>query len=263
MDEKRVEGCLTPLEVEKALVADGWEKPLASARQAHLEQCPECARRLEEARDAGAAFLERVVPRTLPSLQSESAPRRRPRWKSWWTLAAPVAAAAALLAVVLVPESVEITSPPVVLPGEPYVGIKGGNHLDVAVRRGGRTLRLPEAGTLRAGDQLRLRARRTGPGFVLVVHRDAAGEHSVVLPWAGERSAAVAPGSDWAGDGLLLDGARGEEYLVAVFTAEALDAAVVLAWLEAIEVAPGNGPVEVKGVGAEVVVVRYDKEAPP
>lgn len=195
----RPAGCPHDLELEQVLAGER----IAAAE--HAASCAHCAERLTAMRAAGEHFRTAVFPRLRDPVAAAAS---RPSWRLPWLLV-PVAAAAAVLAVWLVPR---------VGPPPDHVGIKGsadpaGPTFEVYVGEGSTGRRLAPGSAVRPGDGLRFVAsspQRT----VFVFTVDARGAVSRLYPADGE-APAVATGL--LPGGAVLDEVTGPERVFAVF----------------------------------------------
>jgi hypothetical protein len=209
-----------------------------AAVEAHLAGCAACRAEREAAAALRRRFDQHVLPRTIERV---TRPRRR-RWWRWAPLVlAPALAVAALLLYLR--------------PSPPELAYKGGPALTVYARRGAQVFVVHEGETLRPGDELRFVVAAAGQGYVLIASLDGAAQASVYHPFAGSRSAAVAAGRVELPGSVKLDGTLGHEHLYALFSAQPLDAAEVLARLAR------DGTVGT--VAATTVQLDFDKQPQP
>ncbi len=91
--------CLSELNLELYLL-----EPRRSDLAEHVASCARCAARLAEMRRDGEVFEREVYPATVGAVvqAARSSAGERPRQWRWWTLAVPLAAAAALVAFIAV-----------------------------------------------------------------------------------------------------------------------------------------------------------------
>jgi hypothetical protein len=132
---------------------------------------------------------------------------------------------------------------------------KGGPALTVYAHRGNRVFVVHDGEHLQPDDELRFVVAAAGQGYVMVVSRDGAGQASVYYPLAGPRSLAVAAGRVELPGSVKLDGTLGHERLYALFSAQPLDANVVLERLAR------DG--EVGDVAPATVQLAFDKQPAP
>jgi len=199
---------------------------------AHLKTCERCAAMLRAQENHRAAFELRPVPDAIRDLSRQPVPANAPwRWRRW--LAAGVAlAAAALLAVLVVPDLGGVS------PGEDVVRIKGPARdfeawLDTP--QGPRPLGTDEI--LRAGDRIQVRFRRPTQPWVSLAGTDASGNIEVYGTWTADMHT-----PDWqlAPFALELDDSPGDQELVLLMTPKRLPEVAVRAAVRSGEAPPGS-----------------------
>lgn len=203
------------------LVANDPRDAIAPELRAHVTSCEHCTQRLrgiERARDAYAAT--RSAERFAADVLERATVRERPRSR-WQRLRIPVAAAAAIAAAALM----AITSTPVERDRIIYKGSL--TQLQFYVKHDERTHRVLAGDTLAGGDQLAFTYSLTQPQHLLLFGIDDAGTitryfpeptlaPNTVLPAGFDRQLPV---------GIELDARRGQERLIALFSAAPLDEA--------------------------------------
>ncbi len=193
------------------------------AARAHLESCDRCRSdfaTLESSRAEHAAELPRYL-RAIRARMPQTAPANR--WR--WLFAAMVPALAALILVIARPK-----------PPDPELGIKGGATLRAYLRRDGKVLPLKDRDHARPGDEMRFVVTSTGQPWLLIASVDSTGKATIYHPYAGDRSAALAPDavSYEVPGSIVLDDTTGPERLFALFSRSPLTAAEVKTALESI-----------------------------
>lgn len=232
MTGKKSEKCLSPFVVDELLRSEKWDVPAPDGARQHVESCHSCATRVSEAKAQEARFANQVVPRTLPSLQSErSGFSVDLNWR--WALAG-VTAAAAVALVLSLPSKVvhDATAPPGAGKRDPgYIGIKSAVGLAVYVKRGDKTFPLPPGTALRPGDRIRLLPASAEHDYLLVLYQDPAGEVQVVYPWASNRSGPLPQPGELLDDALLLDDTLGAIQIVGLFSDKPVNGELAAGWL--------------------------------
>ena len=160
-------GCPSELELDAHLAGED------RSRAAHLEACPGCAARLEEARRAAAAF-EEVAPGQLPGvlarLEAEAALAPKGAWKLLSVLT-PVGLALAALGLLLASASV--------------LGVAPDPAPSLSARRAPLAFE-------REGDAVRLRVEPSGPRHLWVIAVGPDGAATPLVPAGGARGRVVA-----------------------------------------------------------------------
>lgn len=194
----------------------------------HLEACDRCRAVLEELQRAQTHFRTAVQPRALQRLAEH---RRSHRLRWWWL--APMAVGL-MFALLPLP------------PPEPDLAPKG-LALQVYARRDAEVFGVRDGDRLAPGDEVRFVVQPDGLPFLLVASVDGAGKASIYFPFGGTASAAVenrdqvvVPGS------IRMDGTLGPERIHALLSSHPLDAATVLARLQALG-ARGHGAIRAGG----------------
>ena len=199
--------CLSALHLDRFALGE-LDGAAADEVRAHLETCARCSEALEAMR-----------PREpLPPLR---AVRPQPRRRSirWVAAGAGLAAAASLL-LVLRPS----------LPRERSKG--SGFALGMYVQHGGEVRRAAAHEEVAPGDAVRFTVTAPADGYVAVLSLDAQGRGSIYYP-AGPKAAPVQAGSDMALPlGTKLDATVGEERIVGLFCASAVELEPLRAALE-------------------------------
>ncbi len=194
--------CPTELELEAYLLG-----PAGSRLEPHVETCARCREQLEEMRRLGEEFRREVFPATVDAVVERSTGRRVPRW---FLVAAPLAAAAAVLLFVR-------GVPP---PG--YLGVKGGGlALTVFVQGAEGARAVADGQAIPAGAAVRFQVRPERACRLWIVSVDGAGQVSRLFPASGEVASSVAAGGALPG-GAVLDGRAGPERIFAICTATPL-----------------------------------------
>jgi hypothetical protein len=193
-------------------------------RHPHLGGCERCAARLALMQRDYDAFLARFP--TLEALQL-SRPVERPERASGWSIGWPLGLAGALVtALLLVMFNLGTNSP--APPPQSGVRPKGGSIVDLAVRRGGRSLRYEDSLQLRAGDVLAFRYT-TQRRHLLLLSLERSGKVNAYLTDPSRRySMRVRPGRDvHLGLGVELDDYVGPERVIALLSDRPLDVEAV------------------------------------
>ena len=185
-----------------------WDRLLAGelsheeqeAVEAHARQCDACRRRQRELEAQHEAFAKRAF---------ALAPKRPKRLTGWaWGPAAVLAAAAAVLLVLRMPEA----------PNAPdeETRVKGAAvHLLLSHGRPGALEPLASGDTIHAGDYLQAGYSASQDGFGAVLSRDGAGEAFVYVPSTGDRMVPLPAGKERSfPESTLLDDVVGAERIV-------------------------------------------------
>jgi ferric-dicitrate binding protein FerR (iron transport regulator) len=200
--------CHSSLQLDRLLM--GELDPLESDRlHAHAAACPRCGQALQAIR---AARDER-----LPPLRLVLPARDSRRWWAAAVAAAGMAAAASLLLVVRPPGG----------------RLKGsGFTLAMYVEHAGEVRRAGPGETVAAGDAVRFAVTAAKPAYVAVLSIDPLGKGSIYFP-ASARAERVEAGIDVALPlGTRLDATVGEERIVGLFCAAAIELEPVREGLE-------------------------------
>jgi hypothetical protein len=183
------------------------QDPAASPLAAHLAECPACRERVSRMEAEGEEFRRFVYPATVAAVEDaagRAAGRRRWRLP---LLLAPVAAAAAAVALMWGP-------------GPDYLGTKGFPFTAwLAGPAGARAV--GDGGEVPASGALRFRVQPPVPCRLWIVSVDSGGQVSRLYPAQGEDGAVVSQGGALPG-GAVLDGRPGPERLFAVCAREPL-----------------------------------------
>ncbi len=246
------------------IVLDGLsagELPTESVAR-HVEACAHCTGYVAALSEGRERFMAlRPAPQFLRKLDAREAAQHSSRGLfgvrlPQWLMGLGGVAAAALVLFVAGPALIE--------GGESSGGVrmKGGAFEVFYLRPGAQTP--AEAGQderLRAGDALRFSYAAPKRGHLLVLDLDGTGKASVFVPYGGKRSQPVEKGDAQPLPGsVILDDAPGPEWLVAVFSERPLDAAPLLAALEA---QMGASELKLACDGCEVSSLRIQKEKAP
>lgn len=180
--------------------------------RAHVDACEACSARLQALLSARASFVQardqHAFARTVISRRKS---RRRP---THWLWAATLAAAAALLVIWM--------------RDDPTVRYKGGTLFQVFVQRDGSPQSLANGQRLAAGDQLAFAYSLTEPRYLLLLSIDDTGTITKYYPLDARPASPLGPTRPRPLPvGIELDGHRGEERLVALFSRTPLDEARV------------------------------------
>jgi hypothetical protein len=190
--------------------------PERSSLSAHLGGCETCKARLARMEKDGEDFRRFVLPATLD--QVVEANTRRGFSLNKWMMVVPAMAAAAALAVVILPKpGVESEDGP---PAD-YIGVKGGLGLVVYTTSDRGATTIPDGGKVNPSAALRFKVR---PGnlrscSLWLLSIDEAGQVSRIYPTEGEGGAHIAQTTPLPG-GAMLDGKTGLERLYAVCSPE-------------------------------------------
>jgi len=214
----RAPGCPQDLDLERALAGE----PAFAATLTHASSCASCTVRLAWMRDAADLFARRVLPATRDAVAAKLA-NLTPWWRRWLPVAVPIAAAATLAVVLL----------PTLLPPPNYIGTKGAGvpaplPLQVFVDRSGKAAEVHTGDRVHPGDGLRFVVDAPDREVVLV-SVDARGEVSRLVPGGSARvpQTGIVPG------GSVLDGVLGPERIFAVELQPGMDVAKVEAAVRA------------------------------
>ncbi len=211
-------GCPSDLALERHL-----QDPPRSALAPHLEACPACREQVARMEAEGDEFRRLVYPATVGAV--EEAAEKAAGWRRWrlslWL--APVAAAAAAVALWWGP-------------GSDYVGVKGFPFTAwLADPAGARAV--ADGGGVPAAGALRFRVQPPVPCRLWIVSVDSGGQVSRLYPAEGDGGAEVREGGALPG-GAVLDGRPGPERLFAVCARNPLPFARVE---QAVRAATGGG----------------------
>jgi hypothetical protein len=223
-----------------------------SAARTHLDTCAICAGRLGELEGDRDRF--RAAPPPLDP--GAAAGRARPvatGGADWWVrirrwlVPATAVAAAALIALAVLPRSDR--------EGQEEAGggtrLKGGARLGFYLKRGEEVVRGASGDVLHPGDQVRFAISAAEPGFAAVLSVDGAGRVSVYHP-DGARAQAFAAGTDQVLPGSIeLDEVTGRETVYGFFCAHEVE-------VSALQTALSAGRPEASGCRVDRVV--WDKQ---
>ena len=184
--------------------------PERSSLSGHLGGCEVCKARLARMEKEGEDFRRFVLPMTLDRVLEANAGRRRSL--NAWFVAVPAMAAAAALAVVVMPRLAGPEGP-----DPDYIGEKGGLGLVVYTSGDRGATTVPDGGKVNPSAALRFKVR---PGNAKACHLwllsvDESGQVSRIYPTQGEGGAHIAQTTPLPG-GAVLDGKTGLERLYAV-----------------------------------------------
>ena len=188
--------------------------PERSSLRGHLDGCDVCKARLARMEKEGEDFRRFVLPATLDKVVEANTRRR---WSlSAWAMAVPAMAAAAALAVVVMPKIGQRDEP-----DPDYIGVKGGLGLTVYTTTDRGATTIPDGGKVHPSAALRFKVR---PGNLKscnlwLLSIDEAGQVSRIDPTQGEDGAHIAQPTPLPG-GAVLDGKTGLERLYAVCSPE-------------------------------------------
>jgi hypothetical protein len=166
-----------------------------SPEGAHVATCSSCATRLSAMRAEGAAYMQsddaNAVRKALAAKPSAPSVRSRAAW--WWTVAAPIAAAAVWLALYRPPTPNDLAAK-----GAPTVELLVGHAGQVAPWNGA---------ALAAGDPLQLSWTSSRAAYVAVIGREEQGTTAETTKWFPGEDAAprLEPGTRTFGDSLRFD----------------------------------------------------------
>jgi len=198
--------CFSALHLDRFLLGE-LDEAAAEEIRAHLKTCAACRETAESMRPRELLPPLRAVP---------SRPRRSIR------LVAAVAGVAAAAGVLLI-----------LRPSGPRERSKGsGFALGMYVQHGGEVRRAGSGEAIAPGDAVRFTVTAPSDGYVAVLSLDAQGRGSIYYP-AGSRAAPLVAGSDVALPlGTRLDSSVGEERIVGLFCASAIELEPLRAALE-------------------------------
>ena len=219
--------CPSELALEQHLLAPGTSKIAA-----HVQGCARCEARLAVMARQGEEFNRFVFPATLDAVV---APQRAP-WLRWLFVAAPVAAAAGVLLLVLRPAA----EPP-----PDYTGSKGA-QLSLTIYGAGPdgAQELTSGAAVRTEASLRFRVRAARPCYLWLLSIDDGGQVSRLYPRDGIAGAQVQGAVEPPG-GAVLDGRAGVERFFAVCS----EAPLAFEAVERAAVLVPRGPAGVRGAG--------------
>jgi hypothetical protein len=235
--------CPAPATLEALSAGEPQPNPVTT----HVPGCPQCRGYVSALVEGREAFLAlRPAPQFLRKLEARPKPGLQPR--PWlFGLGALVAAGLALM---VVPSN----------PATDGVVLKGpSGPLQVVYLRPGAQgpQRVERDMRLKAGDALRFTYNAPTAGHLLILDLDGTGKASVFVPFDGQQSKVVRaahhepmPGS------VILDDAPGPEWIVAVFSPRPLQAAPLLAALEA---QSGATEISLTCDGCTVTTLRIQK----
>lgn len=239
---RRGPSCPPALRLEELVAGEA-----SSAQEVeHLSGCPACRDYVAALRAEQEAFF-RARPAELfeRKLAARVAPARR-AWRRWvWVLPA-------LAALVLVPRFF-VAAPPVQL--------KGGPSFAAFYKRDGMREPLPVTADLRLRekDGLRFSYSSERERYLLILDLDGDGKVTAFFPPQGARSEKVAAASQRLLPGsVVLDRARGPEWLVAVFSDGPVEVASLVEPLRS--TSPLAAQVALSCDGCQVLSLRFQKE---
>jgi len=188
--------------------------PERSSVTEHLGGCNVCKARLARMEKEGEDFRRFVLPATLDKVVEANTRRRFSL--NGWMMAVPAMAAAAALAVLVLPGRPDREEPP-----EDYVGVKGGLGLVVYTTSDRGATTVSDGGKVNPKAALRFKVRPANakPCNLWLVSIDEAGQISRIYPTQGEQGAHIAQPTPLPG-GAMLDGKTGFERLYAVCSPE-------------------------------------------
>jgi len=191
--------------------------PERSALSQHLDGCEVCKARLARMEKEGEDFRRFVLPATLDAVVEANTRRRFSFSFNGWYMAVPAMAAAAALAVLVVPKIGRQDE----RPADDYVGEKGGLALTVWTTSERGPTNIADGGRVNPSAALRFSVR---PGNVKNCHLwllsvDEAGQISRIYPTQGDKGAQISQKTSLPG-GAVLDGKTGLERLYAVCSPE-------------------------------------------
>jgi putative zinc finger protein len=199
--------CFSALHLDRFALGE-LDPAAANEVRAHLTTCTRCSEAVESMRPREPLPPLRVVPL-----------RPRSRWIRVVAAGAGLAAAASVLFLLRPPG-----------PGERSKG--AGFALGMYVQHGGEVRRAGSGEEVAPGDAVRFTVTAPSDGYLAVLSLDPQGRGSIYYP-AGPRAAKVSAGSDVALPlGTRLDASVGEEQIVGLFCAAAVDLEPLRAGLE-------------------------------
>jgi hypothetical protein len=185
--------------------------PERSSLSDHLGGCDTCKARLARMEKEGEDFRRFVLPATLDRVVEANTRRRFSL--NGWMMAVPAMAAAAALAVVVLPKlALEREEP-----DPDYIGVKGGLGLVVYTTsdKGATTVADGTSVNPKAALRFKVRPGNAKPCNLWLLSIDEAGQVSRIYPTQGEEGAHIAQPTPLPG-GAVLDGKTGLERLYAV-----------------------------------------------
>lgn len=203
---KRGPACPPRIVLERASTGDE-----AEGFAAHLATCASCQQQLTELKTFTQEF---IAARPAERLVKNVARRRRPQQ---------LALVGALMAVTLAVFFL--------VPREHEVHFKGALS-SITLKRGDVLGPLTEGTLLQPGDGLRFSVNAPSAGFAVVLERDDTGRVTVVAPFDARIPMAVGEGVTVLPDSAVLDGVKGRERFVTIFSPHAFELREVSAQLE-------------------------------
>jgi hypothetical protein len=191
----------------------------------HLRDCERCAARLALLQQDDNAFLTRFP--TMEALERDRPPERpAPAPERKLSIGWPLSVAGALVAALLLLSVIPRGAPPV--PSRGGVRTKGASIVEVAVRRGNRSLLYEDGLELLAGDVLAFRYT-TRRRHLLLLSVEGSGKVNAYLTDPSRRqSMQIRPGHNVRlGLGVELDDYVGPERVIALLSDEPLDVEAV------------------------------------
>ena len=177
------EGCLSDLRLDQLLAEELAAESKQQAR-AHLDGCPACTQRLQHLGEPLPAGAEE---RLMETIRDNRASTRRGQPGLWYRIRIRVAVLGTAAVALLVALWLQPAPPaPVTTGGQPghrsdSIAFKGGAPwFGAYILKDGQPVLLAQGDTVRAGDKVQFAAHCTGPAFVAVYGRDAAGPVAVV-----------------------------------------------------------------------------------
>lgn len=208
LERARPETCLSDLALDLLLAGEG--------DRTHLASCVVCRARLDELRHEQEMFLRDAPEAPEPEPQAVVVPLQKKR--RWIAIAAPLAAAAALLLAVLQAQRQPDTT-----------RFKGGFAIGFYADRAGEVRLGANGETLSPGDRIRFWYSSERRGYLAILSYDAANKISRYHPAQGDTAAAANEGREVLLDSAaLLDETLGAEVIRAFWC----DAPASLAALE-------------------------------
>jgi hypothetical protein len=190
--------------------------PERSGLSQHLDACDACKARLARMEKEGEDFRRFVLPATLDKVVEANSGSRL-RW-SGWVMAVPAMAAAAVLAVAVLPKLGRQDEPG---PPDDYIGEKGGMGITVYTTGEKGPTTIPDGGKVKPSAALRFSVRpgNLKPCHLWLVSVDEGGQVSRIYPTQGDKGAQITQKTPLPG-GAVLDGKTGLERLYAVCSPE-------------------------------------------
>jgi hypothetical protein len=212
--QKLPEGCITDLTFDEWHAGELDEQQVRELQQ-HVNGCARCQARHQALKMQASDFLGRYPELELP--ERRKVVPLRPRKAIWaWTTGAASLAAAAVLLLVLRPDS-----------GQEVNGggtrVKGGSRIGFHVEHDGRVRSGSSGQVVHPGDRLRFVVTTTEPQHVAILSLDAAGAASVYYPSTAISRAFGLVRNQPVETGVELDATLGRERLWGIFCDEPFD----------------------------------------